>query len=148
MRCSELMKTDVECVSPTTSVRDAARKMRDRNIGFLPVCDDSMQPLGTITDRDIAIRGAAEELSFSAAVQNCMTREVVDCSPEDDIEHARELMEKYQVSRVMCTNSDGRVDGVISLSDIVEMDEEMGGRTLRQVSQREIRNDSMRAHSD
>jgi CBS domain-containing protein len=136
------MKTDVECVSPGTSLRDAARKMRDQEIGFLPVCDEGLRPLGTITDRDIAIRAVAGELAASASVKECMTREVVDCSPVDDVELARELMERHQVSRIMCTNDDGRIEGIISLSDMVDLDERSGARTLHQVSRRELRGDS------
>jgi CBS domain-containing protein len=144
MRCSEIMKTDVECVSPQTSVRDAARLMRDQRVGFLPVCDEGMRPVGTLTDRDIAVRAVAGELSISAPVEACMTREVVECSPGDDIEHARDLMEEHRVSRIVCTTKDGGIEGVISLSDIVDLDEEGGARTLSEVSRREVRGDSMR----
>ncbi|MGH8175796.1 MAG: CBS domain-containing protein [Steroidobacter sp.] len=142
MRCSEIMKTDVECVSPQTSVHDAARKMRDQSVGFLPVCDERMRPIGTLTDRDIAVRAVAGELSMSAPVEAHMTREVVSCSPGDDIEHARDLMEEHRVSRIMCTTRDGGIEGVISLSDIVDLDEEGGARTLSQISRREVRGDS------
>jgi CBS domain-containing protein len=144
MRCSEIMKTGVECVSPQTSMSDAARRMRDQGIGFLPVCDESMRPVGTLTDRDIAIRAVAGELSPSAPVEACMTREVVDCRPGDNIEDARELMEEHRVSRIICTNRNGRIEGIISLSDIVDVDERSGARTLRQISQREVRGDSGR----
>jgi CBS domain-containing protein len=143
MHCSEVMKTDVECISPHTSLRDAARRMRDQAIGFLPICDEEMRPMGTITDRDIAVRAVAGEISIRGPVASCMSVEVVDCSPNDDIDHARELMERHRVSRIMCTSMDGRIEGVISLSDIVDLDEQSGAHTLREVSQREIRGDSM-----
>jgi CBS domain-containing protein len=142
MRCSEIMKTDIECVSPQTSLRDAARKMRDEGIGFLPVCDKRMRPIGTLTDRDIAVRAVAGEVSFSAPVEGCMTRDVVDCSPGDDIAHARELMEHHRVSRIMCTGEDGGLEGIISLSDLVDLDEQAGAQTLQHVSRREVRGDS------
>lgn len=142
MRCSEIMKTDIECVSPQSSVRDAAKKMRDQGIGFLPVCDEGMLPVGTLTDRDIAVRVVAEGALINAPVEACMTRGVVDCRPSDSIEDARELMEQHQVSRIICTNSQGRIEGIISLSDIVDVDEGSGAQTLRRVSQREVRGDS------
>lgn len=82
------MKTDIECVSPQSPVREAACRMRDQAIGFLPVCDESMSPVGTITDRDIAVRGVAEAISYAAPVEACMTRQVIDCSPDDDVEYA------------------------------------------------------------
>lgn len=141
MRCSEIMKTDVECVSPQTAIRDAARRMRDQGIGFLPVCDESMRPVGTLTDRDIAVRAVAIELPHSTPVHACMTSEVVDCRPGDDIELARELMQEHRVSRLICTGRDGGIEGIISLSDIVDLDAESGARTLRQVSRREVRSD-------
>lgn len=143
MLCSEIMKTDVECVSADTSLSTAARKMRDENIGFLPVCDESMRPIGTITDRDIAIRAVADDLPVSSRVESCMTREVISCGPGDSIERARELMEERQKSRIMCIDVDGRIQGVISLSDIAALDGQLAAHTLRQVSKREARGDSM-----
>lgn len=142
MRCSEIMKTDLECVSPRTSVRFAAIKMKDQGIGFLPVCDEDMRPVGTLTDRDIAVRVVAEGASSDAPVESCMTKGVVDCRPSDSIEDARELMEQHQVSRIVCTSSQGRIEGIISLSDIVDLDEESGAQTLRRVSEREVRGDA------
>jgi CBS domain-containing protein len=139
MLCSQLMKTDVECVSPQTAVRDAARRMRDQNVGFLPVCDESMRAIGTITDRDIAVRAVAEDRSPSTPVQEFLTGEVVTCRPEDDVSIARQLMARNQKSRIICTNARGRIEGIISLSDIVEVDEFDGASTLRQVSERESR---------
>ena len=123
-------------------MRDAAGKMRDQGIGFLPVCDQGMRPIGTITDRDIAVRVVAEGASADATVENCMTKGVVDCRPSDSIEDARELMEEHQVSRIICTSAQGRIEGIISLSDIVELDEQSGAQTLRRVSEREVRGDS------
>lgn len=142
MRCNEIMKSEVECVSPETSIREAARKLRDHKIGFLPVCDETMRPVGTLTDRDIAIRAVAEEMPLDAPVEACMTWDVVSCSASDDVQEARDLMESYQVSRIICSGRQGRIEGIISLSDIVDVDEDSGAQTLRRVSQREVRGDS------
>jgi len=137
MRCREIMKFDVESVTPATTLRDAARKMRDFNVGFLPVCDAAMRAIGVITDRDIAIRAVAEDLSPDSPVRVILTREVVACRPEDDLQTARELMSEYRISRVMCVGATGRIEGVISLSDLVQLDDIAGASTLRQVSDRE-----------
>jgi CBS domain-containing protein len=142
MRCSEIMKTDIECVSPQTSIRTAAAKMRDQDIGFLPVCDEAMRPVGTLTDRDIAVRVVAEGVPIDGAVDICMTKGVVDCRPSDTIEDARDLMEQHQVSRIICTSTQGCIEGIISLSDIVDLDELSGAQTLRRVSEREVRVDA------
>jgi len=143
MQCSELMKTDIECVSPQTSLRAAAARMRDQQVGFLAVCDEAMRPVGALTDRDIAVRAVAEGLQADTPVEECMTREVIACSPWDSVEYACELMEQHQVSRIVCTNRDRRIEGVISLSDIVDLDVSSGSRALREISQREYRGDSI-----
>jgi len=140
MLCKDLMKTDLECVTPKDTVEDAATRMRDANLGFLPVCDPSRKVLGTITDRDIAIRIVAAAKPATTPVEDVMTREVVSCKPGDDLQRAHQLMAKNRKSRIMCLDDGGRLVGVISLSDIVQG--EQGARaadTLRQVSEREAR---------
>jgi len=137
MLCKDIMNPDVECVSARTTVREAARKMRDRNIGFLPVCDESMRAIGAVTDRDITIRIVADEQKLSTPVEAAMSLEVIACLPDDDLNHARELMAQHHKSRIMCVNQDGRLEGVISLSDIAQFDASAGAATLRHVSGRE-----------
>jgi CBS domain-containing protein len=137
MRCAEIMKTDLECVSVRDGAGDAARRMRDRNIGFLPVCDDSGKVVGTLTDRDIAVRVVAEEMPPSTPVETVMSREVVACRPQDDISEAEQLMASHRISRILCIDEERRPTGVISLSDIAQEDAEEASRLLREVSERE-----------
>jgi len=139
MLCSELMKTEPVCVLPDDTVQTAAQRMRDEDIGFLPVCDGSGKPLGTLTDRDIAIRLVAAALPAATRVADVMTSEVVACRPDEDVRQAEERMRKAQKSRIMCTDAEGRVVGVISLSDIaqVETDREVT-ETMRAVTAREV----------
>jgi CBS domain-containing protein len=140
MKCEKIMKRDIECVSPTDTAEAAARRMRDENVGFLPVCDPSKKALGTLTDRDLAIRVLGAGKPASTLVEEIMTREVVACRPSDDIEKAEQLMAKNQKSRMMCLDDQGHVVGVISLSDLAQ--HEKGPRaadTLRKISDREVR---------
>lgn len=141
-QCQDIMKTDVECLSARDSAHAAARKMRDQNIGFLPVCDEEMRVLGTVTDRDIAIRLVAEQQPAGTPVERIMTRDVVACRPEDDIRDAQELMSDYQKSRIMCVDDDGMLVGVISLSDMAKLDGSRAAMTLSQVSRREARGEA------
>ena len=140
MRCEEIMKRDVECVSPRDTVEDAAARMRDENIGFLPVCDQSRKVLGTLTDRDIVIRLVAAKKPASTFVEEILTKEVIACRPEDTVRDAEKAMAKNHKSRIMCVDDGGRLVGVISLSDIAQHDR--AGRaadTLRGVSEREVK---------
>jgi CBS domain-containing protein len=138
MRCDEIMKSTVECVTANDSVQTAARKMRDDNIGFLPVCEDGSKVLGTITDRDIAIRACADDRPASkTTIGDVMTHEVVACSPSDDVSKAQELMSKHHKSRMLCIDDAGKLVGVISLSDIAQHEADAGAQTLREVTTRE-----------
>ncbi|MBI3181564.1 MAG: CBS domain-containing protein [Myxococcales bacterium] len=138
MNCQELMKTEVESVAGDDTVGKAARLMRDANVGFLPVCDENNRVLGTVTDRDIAIRLVAEDLPASTSVSDVMTGEVISCRPDDDIRRAEELMGRYHKSRIVCLDAQGRLAGVISLSDIVQAEEDQrAARTMREIAERE-----------
>ncbi|MHB8417197.1 MAG: CBS domain-containing protein [Myxococcales bacterium] len=140
MRCEEIMKRDVECIFPQDTVQAAARRMRDENLGFLPVCDRSKKVLGALTDRDLAIRVLSDGRSASTSVEDVLTREVIACRPEDDLRKAEDLMAQNHKSRIMCLDGDGRLVGVISLSDIAQREDgARASQTLRQVSEREIR---------
>jgi len=139
MLCEEMMKSDIECVTPTDTVEKAAARMRDLNVGFLPVCDQANKVIGAITDRDIAIRVVAARKAGSTPVQDVMTREVISCRPGDDVQKAQQLMAQNHKSRIMCIDKSGKLMGVISLSDIAQQDGEMASETLRQVTSREAR---------
>ena len=140
MRCEELMKRDVECVSPQATAQAAAQRMREQQIGFLPVCDESQKVLGTVTDRDLAVRILADARAPTTPVGEVLTREVVACRPEDDLRKAQELMGRNHKSRIMCVDGEDRLVGVISLSDIAQKENgAKASQTLRKVSEREAR---------
>jgi CBS domain-containing protein len=134
------MKRTPRWVSPETSVEIAAAWMRDAQIGFLPVCSVTGQVLGTITDRDIAIRVVAAALPAATAVREAMTPRVIAVHPDDNMRNAESLMGAEQVSRLVVIDDDGRLVGVISLSDIAAHERAgRAGRVLREVARREVR---------
>ena len=139
MRCEQIMKRTVECVTANDTVQTAARKMRDDNIGFLPVCENGMKPVGTVTDRDLAIRACVDDKPASKTkIGDVMTREVVACKPSDEVRRAEELMAKHHKSRMLCIDEGGKLVGVISLSDIAQHEADAGAQTLREVTTREV----------
>jgi CBS domain-containing protein len=140
MLCEDIMKREVECAQASETVQVAAGKMRDGNVGFLPVCDENGKVIGTLTDRDITVRMVAEGLGPQTAVRDLMTPELVCCRPSDDLVIAERLMGERQKSRIVCTDRNGNLVGVISLSDIAqeEADAQLAD-TVRQVTEREAR---------
>jgi CBS domain-containing protein len=140
MLCRDVMKDDVLCATAQTTVAQAAAVMRDELIGFLPICDEGGSVIGTITDRDIAVRVVAEQLSPNDSVAMFMTPNVVACRSDEDLSIAQDLMAGMQVSRVVCVDQEGKLAGVISLSDIAQVgDGADATATLRSVTVREAR---------
>jgi CBS domain-containing protein len=138
MRCDELMTTEIEIVGIGETVGDAARKMRDANVGFIPVCQSDGSPLGTLTDRDIAIRVVAEDRPATTPVEEVMSTELVSCKTNDDILRAQELMRVNLVNRILCVDEAGRLAGILSLSDFAQYDDEQRvGALARDIASRE-----------
>lgn len=112
--------------------------MKTENIGFVPICNDKGEPVGTLTDRDLALRVLAEGKSVDTKVDEVMTKDVVGCRKGDDLSEAVRLMRERRKSRIMVCDDQGKIEGVISLSDIAEREpEEVAGQALRDVATRE-----------
>lgn len=138
MRCSELMKRSVAYCPSGTSVLEAASIMSERDLGFLPVCNDQCVAVGVITDRDIAVRVLAERLSYeNTRVADVFTPTVVSCRSDDDLEVAEERMSTFRKSRIVCTGDDGRLEGVISLSDLAKLESDGAGIVAAAIASRE-----------
>lgn len=133
MRCQDILTSSVERISTDEPLQAAAVRMRDHDIGFLPVIDQRGLVVGTITDRDIAIRAVADG-DIDCRVVECMTNEVVSCFARDDVRRAEELMSLYQKSRLIVIDDNGGLAGVISLSDIARSRKlREAGDTLRDI---------------
>lgn len=141
MRCGEIMKRELEWVLEEDTVEEAARTMRNANVGFLPVCDPEKRVIGTLTDRDIAIRAAAENLvPADTRVGMVMSRDLVCAYPATDLREAEVLMAREHKSRIVIVDERGGLCGVISLSDIIAHESPRRARaTMREVVSRELR---------
>jgi CBS domain-containing protein len=118
MKVKDIMTSNVECVWPDDTLQEAALKMKEMEIGPLPVCD-RLHIVGMLTDRDIAIRGVAEGRDpRSTKVSDVMTREVIRCFEDEEVEEAERLMQSRQVRRILVVNRDERLVGILSLGDL------------------------------
>src|SRR5947208_16717743 len=101
MRAQELLKGNVVTVRADASILEAARKMAEEDIGFLPVVDASGKAIGTITDRDIVVRCLAKGVDVkNAKVEQAMTKDVVSVRPDQEVQQVAELMKERKISRV------------------------------------------------
>jgi CBS domain-containing protein len=120
----EVMSTEVVVAEPDTSASDAARLMRDNDIGFLPVCQRDGTVLGVLTDRDLVIRVLADELPSGTRVEEIMTEDVATCHAGDDLAVCERLMRANQVTRMIVLGDDDQLVGIVSLADLANNDED------------------------
>ena len=138
MKIKDVMKTTPITVRLDDSVTEAAKLMRDHGVGFLPVVDENQRVCGVITDRDIVARViACEAPPNSTRVVDAMTLELVRVHKDDDIDVAAHAMSDTHKGRVLVTGEDDVLEGVVSLSDLADVDDFDAGETLRDVSARE-----------
>ncbi len=130
MRLIEAMATDVRTVTTDEGVAAAARAMRDAGTGFLPVLEGG-RAVGVVTDRDLVVRFLADGGTDAEGtlVGDVMTRDVTTLGADQDLEAAATLMRERQVRRLVVTDADGVVVGVLSHGDLVQAtDGEGAGR--------------------
>ena len=117
MQLKDIMTRSVETIPVDASLTEAARKMEQKNIGFLPVVRDGIM-VGVITDRDIAIRAVARGLDpEQTIVEEAMTNRIVALPEESELADASELMEHRRVRRLVVTANDG-LAGVLSMDKL------------------------------
>ena len=139
MKLSEIMTRDVVVIQPDDSLRSAAKKMRERNIGFLPVCDGE-ELLGVISDRDITIRALADGMDVNIMLgRDLMTVPAIYCFDDQDVDEAAKIMEENQIRRlVVLGREDKRLVGVVSLGDLARHEStDRSGQVLQKVSEPE-----------
>lgn len=113
----DLMSNDVDMVSPSSKVTDAARQMRDMNVGSMPVTD-RQELVGIITDRDIAVRVTADGANpDEVMVKEVMSTDLVTVRPDQTAAEAAQLMSQHQVRRLPVVE-DGKLIGMLALGDL------------------------------
>lgn len=121
MMIQEAMTPNVDMVSPDTTLRDAAIRMRDGDVGSLPVVKDN-QLLGMVTDRDVTVRGVADgKAPDKSAIHEVMSDGVFYCFEDQTPEDAAELMAEHKIRRLPVLSRDNRLVGVIAIADLVDV---------------------------
>jgi CBS domain-containing protein len=114
----EVMTANPRSLESGSSVIEAARLMRDEDTGIVPVVEGE-KLIGTVTDRDIAIRVVAEGKSpESTTVGEIASRELVTIDPQQELDEALRLMARHQVRRLPVVEEDGKLVGIVAQADI------------------------------
>ena len=119
----ELMTRDPVMVEPDATLKDAARMMRDRDIGALLVADKG-QLVGLLTDRDIVVRGIADKGDPSSTkVMDIVSKEVETVKPNDSVDQAVKKMRSKAMRRIPVVDDRGKPVGIVAIGDLaVDLD--------------------------
>lgn len=136
MKIKDIMTPRAQCVAPATTLAEAARMMREIDVGALPVCDNDRLS-GMITDRDIVLRGVAEKVDpATTEVRAVMTPGIAYVFEDQEVAEAARIMEERQVRRLPVLNREKRLVGIVALGDMaVDAGTEISGEALREISE-------------
>jgi len=126
----DFMTPDVTTISSASNLMEAAKLMRDCDVGVLPVVDGD-RITGVVTDRDIVVRGVAAGKA-DATVASVLTGNIVCLRPDDDARDAEQRMAEYNVRRLPVVES-GKLVGIVSVGDLaVRTDEKLAGKVMEE----------------
>jgi len=139
-KCDEVMTKSPVCCLPTDSVAKAADLMKNGNFGSIPIIENEQTRnlVGMVTDRDLALTIVAEGRDANATkVDAVMTRKVVSCFAEDDLQKALDAMAKQQLRRIPIVDHDNRIVGIITQADVATRinQPEKTGEMVKEISQ-------------
>jgi CBS domain-containing protein len=131
----DVMTSNPQTIAPHSPVTEAARIMKQADTGIVPVVEGD-RLVGTITDRDIAIRVVAESRDPQGTkVDEIASREIVTVDPDQDLDEALKLMARHQVRRLPVVEEDGRPVGMLSQADVArESKDSKTGKLVEEIS--------------
>jgi CBS domain-containing protein len=131
----DLMTENPGSLESSSNVVEAARLMRDEDAGIIPVVEGE-KLVGTVTDRDIALRVVAEGKSpESTTVGEIASRELVTIDPQQDLDEALRLMARHQVRRLPVVEEDGKLVGIVAQADVaLHASDEQTGDVVEDIS--------------
>jgi CBS domain-containing protein len=140
MKARDIMTSDPRCVTPDTPLQEAARLMKDEDVGLVPVVErqGSKRLVGLLTDRDIAIRVVAEGRdSVGTPVRDVMSADVTSCRADDSVDEVMRTMGEEQVRRIPIVDERGDLVGIVAQADVVRQapNDTKAERTVEKISQ-------------
>ena len=134
MKVRDVMSKDVQVARPGDTLQDVAARMSAGDFGFMPVADGD-RLIGTITDRDIAVRAVAGGAACTSPVVEYISREPHTARADDDLKTVLDAMGTRQIRRLPVLDKDDRLVGVVSLGDLsTRVKEKYAGEALEDIS--------------
>ena len=120
-KCSEVMTRNPVCCLPNDMATEVAKLMKRKNIGSIPVMENKQTHtlVGIVTDRDLALKIVAEGRDAkSTKVEAVMTRKVVTCRADDDLQKAMDAMSSHRLRRIPVVDNENKILGIIAQADV------------------------------
>ena len=131
----EVMTPDPTAIEPSTPLVEAARLMRDQDVGPLPIIEGE-RVIGMLTDRDIVVRAIAEGKDpHTVTAGEVASKQLITIDPEQPLDEAARLMAQHQVRRLPVCEEDGRLVGIVAQADIARQGHDVKtGEVVEQIS--------------
>ena len=133
MKVKQAMQGGPDWAGPNTSLLDIAKRMRDEDIGAIPIVEGD-ELVGMVTDRDIVVRGVASRTVAELTARDVMSAGVVWCSEDDDVDDAARIMREQRVRRIPVMDNQRHLIGMLSVGDITSASSGLAGDALRRLS--------------
>ena len=134
MKVRDVMSKDVQVARPGDSLQEVSTRMASGDFGFMPVADGD-RLIGTITDRDIAVRAVAGGAACTSPVVEYLSRDPQTARADDDLKTVLDSMGSKQIRRLPVLDKDDRLVGVVSLGDLsTRVKEKYAGEALEDIS--------------
>jgi CBS domain-containing protein len=134
MKVKDAMHAGTEWLPPTTTLVEIAKRMRDKDIGCVPIGEND-RLIGMVTDRDITLRAVAAGGDYNKmTARDVMTKSIIFCRESEELADAVRIMEQKQVRRLPVINDQKRLVGMLSIGDVSHKSREMTGEVMAAVS--------------
>jgi len=139
-KCGEIMTKDPIYCLPNDTVAQTAELMKNKNIGSVPVIESAktQRLIGIVTDRDLTLQVVANgHGTKTTKVADVMTRKLITCDVDDDVQKALDAMAKHQLRRIPVVDKDHKLAGIISLADVATRvgSKKKLAKTVKKISQ-------------
>jgi CBS domain-containing protein len=139
MKVRELMTENPKACTPTSNLAEVARLMWENDCGILPVVAHGGRVVGLITDRDVCMAAAMKHRHLeNIAVKEVSSDKVMSCHPDDDVRTALKTMQENKIRRLPVVANDGKLQGIVSMNDIVLRAQEARNKKTAEVSYADV----------
>lgn len=147
MKAKDIMSRDIITVKESSSICEVAKIMKEKDIGFIPISNEK-NIIGVVTDRDLVCNALANNCDIKKEIKEYMTRKVISVNTEDNVSKILSTMRKNKIKRVLVTDDNKKLVGIVSFSDILNNNEFEILNTMKEIWSIKRNSDEYRTEID